>query len=135
MSALYLGNGQEVDTLSARALQPLNHQIAQVAYLSACSTAEIGARNLADESIHLASTFQLIGFRHFVGTLWPSDDESAVKIATAFYMRLTESTEEEHVVSNAMHYALLFWRSELDKRGMSEEQQLRLWAPFIHLGL
>ena len=42
------------------------HGHAPVAYLSACSTAEIKVRNLADESIHLASAFQLAGFMHVV---------------------------------------------------------------------
>ena len=59
-SALLLGTGS-VERLTVDDLQSLNHQLAQVAYLSACSTAEIGARTLIDESIHLASTFQLVG--------------------------------------------------------------------------
>jgi hypothetical protein len=133
-SALYLGDGEEIDKLSVGALQPLNHKLAEVAYLSACSTAEIGARNLIDESIHLASTFQLIGFRHVIGTLWSVDDETAVDIATAFYHRLFAHGEEEHVVSSALHYALLSWRNSLSRHEMSEEQQIRLWAPFIHFG-
>jgi CHAT domain-containing protein len=46
LSALYLENGDYIDKLSVGVLQTLNHQLAQVAYLSACSTARIGARNL-----------------------------------------------------------------------------------------
>jgi CHAT domain-containing protein len=115
MSALYLGK-EEVDILTVRTLQPLSHQIAQVAYLSACSTTEISARNLIDESIHLASTLQLIGFRHVIGTLWSADDESAVEIAAAFYKGLIEGVGDEHIVADALHYALLVWRCELRKR-------------------
>lgn len=60
-SALLLGTG-DVEELRLEDFQQLDHQLAQVAYLSACSSAEIGARNLIDGSIHLASTFQAVGF-------------------------------------------------------------------------
>lgn len=68
-SALLLGTGG-VEMLRLEDPQQLHHQLAQVAYLSACSTAEIGARNLIDESIRLASTFQIVGFRHVIEKLW-----------------------------------------------------------------
>ncbi|KAF2809316.1 uncharacterized protein BDZ99DRAFT_388947, partial [Mytilinidion resinicola] len=134
MSAFHLGKAT-IDTLSVKDLQPLNHQLSQVAYLSACSTAEIGARSLIDESIHLASTFQMVGFRHVIGTLWPADDEAAVKIAAAFYKRLTDGKDGDHSVLNALHYAVLGWKGQLDCRpGLSLERKIRFWAPFIHLG-
>lgn len=40
-----------------------------IAYLSACSTAGVEAENLADESLHLASAFQVAGFAHVIGSL------------------------------------------------------------------
>ncbi len=67
-SALLLETGS-IETLTVDDFQPLNHQLAQVAYLSACSTAKIDAQSLIDESIHLASTFQLVGFRHVIETM------------------------------------------------------------------
>ena len=60
-SALLDGTGS-VEKLTIRDLQSLNHQLAQVAYLSACSTAELGAQSLIDESINLATTFSLLAF-------------------------------------------------------------------------
>jgi hypothetical protein len=134
-SELYLGDGDMIEKLSVRALQPLNHELAQVAYLSACSSAEIGARNLVDKSIHLASTFQLIGFRQVIGTLWSVDDETAVDIATAFYKKLFGHGNEEYVVSTALYHALSSWRKSPNRQEMSEEQHIRLWAPFVHFGL
>ena len=40
-----------------------------IAYLSACSTAEVEATNLADECLHIASAFQVAGFAHVIGSL------------------------------------------------------------------
>lgn len=51
-SALLLATKLIVDDL-----QSLNHQLVQVAYLSAYSMAKIGVRSLIDESIHLANIF------------------------------------------------------------------------------
>ncbi|KAF2792066.1 hypothetical protein K505DRAFT_388192, partial [Melanomma pulvis-pyrius CBS 109.77] len=43
-------------------------------YLSACSTSANRVNRLVDEGIHLASAFQLAGFRHVIGTLWEVSD-------------------------------------------------------------
>ena len=61
---------------------------AELAFLSACSTARPGCR-LTDEAIHLASAFQLAGYRHVIGTLWPIGDQHAVDIADDIYTALT----------------------------------------------
>lgn len=59
-------------------------------YLSACSTTDAAPR-LADESVHITSAFQLVGFAHVIGTFWPVGDEGAVRIATRFYTGLTDA--------------------------------------------
>lgn len=103
--ALLLGT-RSVKRLIVDDLQPLNHQLAQVAYLSACSTAEIGARSLIDESIHLASNFQHVGFRHVIGTIWGAYDEAAVAVAAKFYEHLLEQyTDTVSSVPRALHRA------------------------------
>ena len=65
---------------------------AGLAFLSACSTARPGGR-LADEAIHLASAFQLAGYRHVIATLWPIGDQHAVDIADDIYTTLTTTGE------------------------------------------
>jgi hypothetical protein len=65
---------------------------ADLAFLSACSTSRPGGR-LADEAIHLASAFQLAGYRHVIATLWPIDDQYAVDLTGELYTDLaTEGT-------------------------------------------
>jgi CHAT domain-containing protein len=58
---------------------------ARVAYLSACSMAEVRVGSLSDENIHLAGVFQLTGFPNVIGSLWPVDDRAAAQLAGAFY--------------------------------------------------
>ena len=73
------------ELLTINDLDIISHESAQIIYLSACSTAEMKARNLVNESIHLASTFQLSGFQHVIGTLWGADNNAAVEVASKFY--------------------------------------------------
>jgi tetratricopeptide (TPR) repeat protein len=103
---------------------------AQVAYLSACSTAEIRDLEMLHESIHLASAFQLVGFQHVIGTLWKANDDTAVSIASKFYERLFQTQEiTGESVSHALHYAVTAVRQAA---GASDD--LAKWACFIHIG-
>lgn len=128
-SALLLGKGN-VEKLTLEHLQSLDHQLSQVAYLSACSTAEIGARDLIDESIHLASTFQLVGFRHVIGCMWGADDDAAVAVAAKFYgYLLQQNPDTVSSVPRALHRAILDLKTRDGNR-----DNIELWAPFIHVG-
>lgn len=42
---------------------------AQIAYLSACSTAENRVPDLQDEGLHSVSGFRMIGYPHVIGAL------------------------------------------------------------------
>ena len=55
-----------------------------LAFLSACSTADVRGK-IPDESVHLASAFQLVGFEHVVGTIWPAPDDISLSVAAGFY--------------------------------------------------
>jgi CHAT domain-containing protein len=63
---------------------PPKHESGQIAYLFACLTADIRVRILFDESIHLASRFQLIGFKHVIRALLEADDSAAIKFLPNF---------------------------------------------------
>ena len=128
-SALIVGQDTE-ERLTVADLDTITHDRAQIAYLSACSTAEIQALNLVEESIHLASTFQLSGFQHVIGTLWGAEDSAAAEIASKFYKLLLQRSENgELSVAQALHDAVLCFRNT-DNNHMAISQ----WAPFIHLG-
>ncbi|GAA3228690.1 CHAT domain-containing protein [Dactylosporangium siamense] len=98
---------------------------AELAYLSACSTANHGLR-YADEVLHLASAFQLAGFRHVVASLWPLDDGTALKAARAFYRGLPDAP----VADGA---ATVLHRVTRQLRAANPDRP-DLWAPLIHSG-
>ncbi|KAG9512297.1 hypothetical protein KCV07_g9538, partial [Aureobasidium melanogenum] len=120
-----------VDPLTVSALLSVNAQAhAWVAYLSACSTAEVKTQTLADESLHLTSAFQMAGFAHVIGSLRPVDDQICAQVARLFYSFLVDNEEGmdlNRAVPEALNYAV---------RQISKEHPNRpdLWAPFIHLG-
>ena len=137
-SGLLVG-GEKVERLVIRDLQPINQQLAQLAYLSACSTAEnstgrfqVGDKlylrgiHLIDEGIRLANTFQSIGFRHVIGTIWNASDPAAVAVAGKFYEHLIRNADSSSAISRALHEAVLSRRKT--NNGSFD------WAPFVHVG-
>ncbi|OAP53733.1 hypothetical protein AYL99_12088 [Fonsecaea erecta] len=103
---------------------------AQLAFLSACSTAEVKASKLTDEGLHLANAFQVVGFGHVIGALWSANDEVSARLSELFYAHLIEAGQTsslDGLVASALREAVVQVRSEF-----SENPEL--WAPFIHLG-
>jgi CHAT domain-containing protein len=99
---------------------------AGLAFLSACSTARPGGGGLADEAIHLASAFQLAGYRHVIATLWPVGDRHAVDLAADIYATLTAAGEAD--VAGAVHAAVRRMRRRWGWDTPS------VWASHIHAG-
>ncbi|KAL5342735.1 CHAT domain-containing protein [Aspergillus crustosus] len=117
-------------------LAAVSHARAQLAFLSACSTAESSSDDLLDETIHIASAFQLVGFPHVVASLWEISDRDAVAICGLFYKELGWRLAAgggllEGVISDALHWALQ--RVRRSKRVVKTGGVLS-WAPFIHMG-
>ncbi|MGW3961515.1 CHAT domain-containing protein [Amycolatopsis sp. NPDC005003] len=111
--------------LSLSAISRLRLADAELAYLSACSTANPGI-NQADESLHLASAFQLAGFRHVIATLWPIADDFAATAAREIYRHL-DGTPAAGDAALAVRRATLDLRAEYPGRP-------DLWASLIHNG-
>ncbi|BDM69244.1 CHAT domain-containing protein [Streptomyces nigrescens] len=115
-------------TVSALARVDLDH--ARLAYLSACSSAAPGGPRLLDEAIHLTSAFQLAGFPHVIGTLWPINDRLAAEIAESFYTHLTTGPRGRLApdrAAAALHHTL---RAVRDRFPATPS----LWASYLHAG-
>jgi CHAT domain-containing protein len=120
-----------VDRLTVSALLDANTESQSwIAYLSACSTAEVKVEELSDESVHLTSAFQIAGFAHVVGSIQPADDQICVSVARSFYSYLVHnegSTDPNRTVAEALNHAVRQIALEYSDRP-------NLWTPFIHLG-
>ncbi|MEV6057164.1 CHAT domain-containing protein [Streptomyces sp. NPDC052107] len=120
----------DTSPLTVSALTQVNLTRAQLAFLSACSTADPGREDLLDEAIHLTSAFQLVGFPHVVGTLWPIDDRLAAEIAESFYARLTtgpSGTLDPSQSAAALHQTIQAVRDRYPATPS-------LWAGYLHAG-
>ena len=102
-----------------------------VAFLSACSTAECGDARLVDESIHIANAFLVLGFKQIIGTLWEGSDKACMEISNRFYENLLGEDESNWDGS---------WKATLAlHHAVKELQELQpkyplLWAPFVAFG-
>lgn len=102
----------------------------RLVFLSACSTAENGAARLADEIIHLASSFLIARFSHVIRIMWTAYDDVCINIAKSFYNHAVKSNSDEATegYAHSLHYAVLKER----KRNLG--RPLR-WAQYIHVVL
>ncbi|KAF4445797.1 TPR domain-containing protein [Fusarium austroafricanum] len=136
------------DRLTIHDLLDIQRNNSQIAYLSACSTAENAAESLLDETVHLASTFQLVGFPHVIGTMWEANDKAAIDVARVFYKKLIgvtqlvlkgeESTELDgnYAVAFALHEAVrLLKRVKRPGSSIVPARNVLSWAPFVHIGI
>ncbi|MFC8916917.1 CHAT domain-containing protein [Streptomyces sp. NPDC057116] len=118
--------------LTVRAISRLDLPAARLAVLSACETAR-GGGELADEAIHITSAFQLAGYPHAVGTLWPVHDVVAVRVTRLLYRELCtegpggEPELDDTRTAEALHRAVLRCRAVF-AAGPS------LWAAHVHAG-
>lgn len=117
------------DPLTVADLSALHVPGRDLAFLSACSTSEVSP-DLADEALHLTAAFQLLGFRHVIGALWPVSDATAVKVSRAFYDCLTDSgrrAPRSEESARALHSAVRGLRSEYAATPT-------IWAAYVHTG-
>lgn len=103
----------------------LRQNNADLAFLSACSTAQPGLR-LIDEAIHLVSAFQIAGYRHVIGTLWPILDPTAERLASHIYKALQKAGTSDGAAV-ILHEAT---RRLRDTRLTTPSE----WASHIHSG-
>jgi tetratricopeptide (TPR) repeat protein len=95
----------------------------RLAYLSACATTRTDPA-LADEAVHITTAFQLAGYSHVIGTLWPIADDLAPELTDTFYRELGQDTSR---AAYALHSAV----REIRHRYPTTPA---LWASHIHTG-
>ncbi|KAM5466949.1 hypothetical protein MauCBS54593_005568 [Microsporum audouinii] len=124
------GSDLKQDIMTVRDLSKINFKNARIAYLSACSTAENRVAKLIDEEIHVVTGFQVAGFRHVIGCLWPSIDRVCAEVARGFYSSLfrNRNTQWGDIdASKALRESVMeVWTTDL-KRPLN-------WAQFVHYG-
>jgi CHAT domain-containing protein len=128
---LYNATTKEADPLQISDIVLTRMRNAQLAYLSACSTAENSSGALSEETIHLCSSFQAVGFPHVVGTMWEAWSDSAETVAVDFYDSLISYIQDGKgdslKAAEALHCAVSRLREEYP-------EDVLAWAPFIHMG-
>lgn len=118
----------ETRPLTIRSLTPVKLERVRLAYLSACRTMFNAPSDLIDESIHMASAFQLLGCSHVVATLWEIEDATAARVADDFYAGLIDGgVVDPRRAPYALHHA---WRAVRDEY----REAPSLWAGFVHAG-
>ena len=126
-SGLILPTGED-EKLTVLDVSRLHLTGAELAYLSACTTA-LTRPDLADEAVHITTAFQLAGYPHVIGTLWPINDSLAVEVARKIYDSLVVGAGQPDAerAAAAAHQCV---RSMRDRMPDAPS----LWAAFIHAG-
>jgi hypothetical protein len=127
----------ENNPLTVGSLQLLNIKTSQLAYLSACFTANAGLESLQDEMIHLAGALQIAGFPNVVGSLWYVGQEAALAVVKRFYERLCKDKRElnSRLIAEALHFALLEFSETTRTAANRMKGDPVSWAPFVHFGI
>ncbi|GAA2040219.1 CHAT domain-containing protein [Catenulispora yoronensis] len=107
--------------LRIREITGLRVPHAEAVYLSACTTA-LGSRQLPDETIHISSAFQQIGFPTVIGTLWQVPDQAAARTAQKIYAALPGISP-----AYAVNHVARSIRAEYPNTPYD-------WAAFVHSG-
>jgi CHAT domain-containing protein len=115
-----------VNPLNVLEISRLRLEKSEFAYLSACSTA-VTRRDLADESLHVVTAFQLAGFPQVVGTLWQVNDTIAVEIAERIYTQLATDGFDPARAGISVHGAVRLVRDRYPRFPT-------LWAAHVHMG-
>ncbi|GGU85823.1 CHAT domain-containing protein [Streptomyces filipinensis] len=120
------------EPLTVRRISRLDLPRARLAVLSACETAR-GAERLADESIHITSAFQVAGYPHAIGTLWPVHDAVAVRVARSLYRHLRDGREADAPGLDTGRSALALHQAVRECRAAFPRTP-SLWAAHVHSG-
>lgn len=118
--------------LTVRQIARLDLPAARLVVLSACETARADG-DLADESIHITSAFQLAGYPQAVGTLWPVHDAVAVRVTRLLYRGLRGDDGDGGPALDDSRTAAALHRAVRECRAAFAASP-SLWAAHVHAG-
>jgi len=134
LSKLLMSNWQ-TSPLAVADLQMLNIKRSQLAFLSACFTANAGVENMQDEGNHIAGALHSAGFSNVVGSLWYVGELAALEVTRRFYEELAKAGENwTKDVAKALHFAVMDFRETTRTAGNRMRGDPVSWAPFLHFG-
>ncbi|KAL5478974.1 hypothetical protein ACEPAI_2262 [Sanghuangporus weigelae] len=113
---------------------------AELAFLSACHTAEQHPKVAMDEVLHLSSAMQFCGFRSVIGTMWQLLDRDGPFFSLSIYMDLMREVGEGEVrfkrAAEAVREAALRLRERGDEGadGYRVEMKAERWVNLVHIG-
>jgi hypothetical protein len=120
-------------------LTSMNLHSAQMAYMSACHTANTANLNLLDESIHLVSGIQLAGYPSVIGSLWTVRDMHSAGVAKSVYQSMLRNGSylDPKRAAQGLHWAVRHLRETTRSRRSANQGQSDplVWAPYVHFGI
>ncbi len=125
------GPGVLSDNLSVTSIFRCTAANAVLAFLSACSTADVRVDELMDEGLHIVNAFQIAGFPHVIGTLWSASELVCPPFAKKFYELLGRFTDDWPISNDLIAFAAHTAMMALFKDYPHEPL---LWACFVHIG-
>ena len=103
---------------------------AEFAFLSACHTAELTDKSIADEGLHLTAALQYCGFRSVVGTMWAMADTDGRDLARHVYRAMLSGNTEGPCYLRSAE-AL---RDAVRELRNTKHLSLERWVNFVHYG-
>ena len=134
--SLFLFSDWETNSFSVADMTSVKPHYAQLAYLSACHSANNRSLPLIDEALHMAGACQLAGFPTVVGTLWQISDINSATVSEMLYgaMLMNGKIETGHA-AKGLHFAIRKIRDKTKVvKGSKILHDMVIWAPYIHVG-
>ena len=106
---------------------------AELAFLSACHTAELTEDSIDDEGLHLAAAMQYCGFRSVVGTMWAMADVDGEDLSKRFYKTIFSDKADQNGVLYHERSARAL-QNAVNKLRKKKSITLERWVNFVHYG-
>ena len=127
----------EDNPFSVGDIAALNLGDAELAYISACHTANNRDFTLLDEQIHVAGSFQLAGFPSVIGSMWHISDDRSLEVTKCVYSAMLTRDGKLRVseAARGLHFALRTIRDAELQQSKHQSSDPLTWAAYVHVGI